>query len=250
MKAFTLAWHETLPSTNAHLRALFEANPALPCGTAAAARVQTAGRGRYSRTWTALPGRDLAFSFLWRGIADPANLPSLLMAAALGVTAALTQFRVAARVKWPNDVWAGRNKVCGILAELLPTAPGQEQAVIAGIGVNVNMDKQTAAQIDRPATSIFIETGQEHPVDAVLDATLQAMLPRIQQWEEGGFEGLRQEWERHALFLGLPITVEDSGKRKSGVLTGFDTHGGLRLRAPGAPEETLLLGDVLGWEQA
>jgi len=280
MDSFQVTWHAELASTNTHLRDRAVADPNLPSGTVIAARCQTAGRGRHNRSWITEPGRDLAFSFLWRGQMPPETLPSLLMAASLAVADALGAFGVDARCKWPNDALARNRKICGILAEFVPrknengggegrasarpqvcnagsgraeARPSQtvfllqnmEQAAVVGIGVNINMTAAEAAAIDRPATSVLIETGKSWPIESVLAAILDRLAGRVAQWEQGGFEGLRRDWERYVVGLGLPVVIEQDDQRKAGVLAGFDTHGALRLRHKNGEEDIVLLGDVL-----
>ncbi len=250
MNSFLVTWHDELGSTNAYLRDCVERQPDLAAGTVVAARCQTAGRGRHNRTWIAGPGRDLAFSFLWRGNTAPESMPSLLMAVSLAVADALGAIGVDARCKWPNDVLARKKKICGILAEFISSAekdvPGAGSlCAVVGVGVNVNMTVEEAVTIDRPATSVFIETGKKTTIESVLTAILERLPRRLAQWELGGFEGLRADWERTVHGLGLPVVIAQEDERKEGVLAGFDSHGALRLRDKSGHEEIIMLGDVL-----
>lgn len=253
MESFQVTWYDELASTNTFLRERVLSEPGLASGTVVAARCQTAGRGRHDRTWIAGPGRDLAFSFLWHGNTTPEDLPCLPMAASLAVADALGVLGVDARCKWPNDVLARGRKICGILAEFVPiqhppVSPfkgGVFQTAVVGVGVNVNMTEAEAASIDRPATSVLIETGKPLAIEAILTAILERLPERVAQWEQGGFEGLRADWERYVSRLGLPVVIEQEGVRKEGVLAGFDAHGAMRLRHQSGEEEIVLLGDVL-----
>ncbi len=99
-----------------------------PHGTLVSAAVQTAGRGRYARTWSAPAGSSLLFSLIVREF--DALLP---------LRAGLAVADVAgpgARVKWPNDVWLDGLKVAGILVEGRPA----EGWAIVGVGLNVALD--------------------------------------------------------------------------------------------------------------
>ena len=109
-------------STNDRARELAAAGA--PHGTLVTAGMQTAGRGRQGRTWTAPPGTALLASLVLR--ASDGLLP---------LRAGLAVADVAgdeARVKWPNDVLVAGRKVAGILAEARP----QEGWTVLGIGVN------------------------------------------------------------------------------------------------------------------
>ena len=45
-------------------------------------------------------------------------------------------------VKWPNDVYLGGRKVCGILSE---SVPGWRERLVVGVGVNVNNSVEGSA---------------------------------------------------------------------------------------------------------
>src|SRR4030095_6395550 len=101
---------DTVSSTNDHARALVREGA--PNGTVVVAEEQTAGRGRAGRSWTAPRGTGLMLSVLW-------ELDELLgLATAVAVCEACeTTTAISCRIKWPNDVWAGDQKVAGILIE-------------------------------------------------------------------------------------------------------------------------------------
>jgi len=164
-------WVDELPSTNTELLARVRANKGLARGTVLAARTQTAGRGRQQRTWQTEPGRNLTFSFLWRGRVSEAWVPSLAQALSLGIATYIEGEGISAAIKWPNDILVSGRKISGILCERLG-AGGDEAIVVAGIGLNVNMTPEEAAKIEQPATSLRIETGAERSVESTLDGLL------------------------------------------------------------------------------
>ena len=195
----------------------------LPDGYVLAARAQTAGRGRYQRRWLVQPGRNLTFSTLLRCQVPPMQLLSLPMAASLGVVEYLEAIGLAAHTKWPNDVLMGGRKICGILAE-------RGAGVVLGIGLNVNMDADEAAAIDRPATSMRIETGCEYAVEAVLDDLLKHLAAWIGRWEQGGFAALREAWGARCANIGEYVEVGEATDRRTGLVLGFGDAGQLLLR--------------------
>src|SRR5208283_1281716 len=80
---------------------------------------QTAGRGRRGRTWFSPPGEGLLFSVLARLPGAPATLPPVALLAGLAVHEAVARAvpGVDVRLKWPNDVVAGKRKLAGVLVE-------------------------------------------------------------------------------------------------------------------------------------
>ncbi len=110
-----------------------------PHGYVLMAREQTAGRGQRGNSWEAAPGMNVTMSVMLR----PQGLPAAAQfaiseAVAMGVVDLLDSLGVdGARVKWPNDIYVGDRKVCGILIEnsLCGTIVGRS---VAGVGLNVN----------------------------------------------------------------------------------------------------------------
>ncbi|MCF7849571.1 MAG: biotin--[acetyl-CoA-carboxylase] ligase [Kiritimatiellales bacterium] len=239
---FNIQWFDQLPSTNAYLRGLADENRALPSGTVIAAREQTAGRGRQNRQWRSAPNRNLCFSLFLRTDAELINIPALTMAAALAVDDLLHDQGISSEPKWPNDVLVGRRKICGILSGHV-ALDGGARGIIIGIGLNINMTAEEAAAIDRPATSILIETGRTADVSQTLEKLFQPLEKRIAQWESGGFEAIREEWTLKAGPVGKPLAVHDGEIGKSGTLAGFGLHGELLLQTANGME-TIWSGDV------
>lgn len=107
------------------------------------ARWQSSGRGQRGNVWSAAPGENLTFSVVMKF--DGGQLPQtraidqfvISEIAALSVVDLLSGYGIEARIKWPNDIYVGNRKICGILIEnslkglMLSTS-------IVGIGLNVN----------------------------------------------------------------------------------------------------------------
>ncbi|MCQ9345463.1 biotin--[acetyl-CoA-carboxylase] ligase [Corynebacterium phoceense] len=84
-------------------------------GTVRLTDLQTAGKGRLGRVWTAPKGSQVTFSVLL--LPDSLDhLGTLPLAAGLAVTDAIP----GTVLKWPNDVLLDGKKLCGILAEAGP----------------------------------------------------------------------------------------------------------------------------------
>ncbi len=241
---FDVHWFEELGSTNAFLKAWLADEPGLPAGTVVAARRQTAGRGRCQRVWTSGPREDLTFSFLVRHDGPVEWLPASLMATALAVSEALDACGLTTSLKWPNDVLVEDKKICGILAEYVADAKAAGHAVVVGVGINLGMDEGRARSIDRPATSVFIETGRKAAPEAVLDQTLVALAHWLADWRRGGFGALREAWMAKAVHVGKWVSVGEGETRRSGVLKGFGEHGEVLLELEEGSVVPILFGDV------
>lgn len=152
-------------STNTYLRGMTDA----PHGTVIAARRQSAGRGQRGNTWESEPDANLTFSILVR----PAGIPpvkqmAISRAVSLSIVRWLDRYLpdgMEASIKWPNDIYVGDRKICGILIEHVLTAGRIERTVI-GTGININ---QKAFYSDAPnPVSLTQLTGLTYPLDSML----------------------------------------------------------------------------------
>jgi BirA family biotin operon repressor/biotin-[acetyl-CoA-carboxylase] ligase len=240
---FEVEWHDRLGSTNAYMKERFIQDSVFKNGTIFATREQTAGRGRSERKWLSAPDTNLCFSLFIETSCALIDVPSLTMAAALGVTEYLNAQLIPASPKWPNDVLVGDKKICGILSERVERSKCPKVGIIVGIGLNVNMSSEEADAIDRPATSILIEAGKAGDLSRTLENLSQSLEYWIGEWENGGFSKLRKTWTEKAGPIGKPLTVHDGPMKKSGTLAGFGDHGELLLQTKEGLE-TIWSGDV------
>ncbi len=192
---------------------------ALPEGAVAVAEHQTAGRGRLGRTWEDAPGDSLLCSVLLRP--GGGRLPQLSLVVALATAEAVEELTGReARVKWPNDVLVDGRKVAGILLEAV------EQAVVAGIGVNVGQaSDELPAAARTPAGSLRSATGRRHDRGALLAGVLLRLELAYDAWRAGGLEPVRGELERRNALQGRPVRVGE----EPGVAAGIAPGGGLTV---------------------
>lgn len=133
----TLIELEESPSTNSHLASI-----ASGCahGTVVCARRQTAGRGQRGNSWEAAQGENITMSLLLRpkGL-HPARQFVISEAVSLAIAGVLRRHLPGCdvRVKWPNDIYVGDSKICGILIENTITSTGINHSIV-GAGINVN----------------------------------------------------------------------------------------------------------------
>jgi BirA family biotin operon repressor/biotin-[acetyl-CoA-carboxylase] ligase len=155
--------------------------PDAPEGALVAAGEQTAGRGRLGRRWLAPAGTSLLCSLQLRPAIASERLPELTGVASLACAEAIAALTgVEPALKFPNDVLVGDRKLAGILAE------AREGRVVLGIGVNVNVPAEELPQeVDRPATSVLLETGRELDRAELLAELLERLERRYDAWLSG-----------------------------------------------------------------
>ena len=147
-------------------------------GAVAVADEQTEGRGRLGRRWFARTGTSLLCSIQLRPSVPGERLPELTGVAARACGEAITALTaLEPELKFPNDLLLGGRKVAGVLAE------AREDRVVLGIGVNVNVaEADLPTDVDRPATSLLVETGRELDRADLLVELLERLERRYGAW--------------------------------------------------------------------
>jgi BirA family transcriptional regulator, biotin operon repressor / biotin---[acetyl-CoA-carboxylase] ligase len=217
---------ESCPSTQALL------DPSMPEGATAVADVQTAGRGRLGRTWEAPPRSALLMSVLLKP-PPRRELPQLALVAGVAVADALELLTgLAVQIKWPNDVMLRRQKVCGILAE------ARDGVVVVGVGVNLT---QRPAELPERGGSLYTTTGLEWPRDEVLEAVLEALGERYEQWLAGGLDAVYDGLGPRDFLRGRQVSVDGT----SGVAELIDRGGRLRISTGHSESVAVESGEVV-----
>ena len=215
--------HDSISSTMDEARR--EAEVGAPEGTVVIAEEQTAGRGRFSRTWVSPKGLNLLFSILLRP--EPASVPRISMASSLAVAKAIQNFTgLVPTIKWPNDVQLQGRKTCGILSESSLEDIGVKYTIV-GIGVNVNFDPRLVPEIADTATSIARELGSPVSRYGLLKAILEEFEPLYLAVNRG--ESLREEWSVLLDTLGRHIRVRWGEQIHEGSAQEVDDDGNLIL---------------------
>ena len=214
-----------------------------PEGLAVVAGQQTAGKGRLGREWWSPAEGGLYVSLLLRPRITPDRLGWFTMVVSLGTAEAIEAVcGVSPDLKWPNDLtWRGR-KLAGVLAEA-SFADGQVSYVIAGIGLNLQMDFALRPDLAQRAVSLREITGRPVPIEPLL----QALLERIDAHYLSLQGGVSPQplWAARLRNLGQTVSVTTSeGKTLVGVAEGVEEDGRLVLRLADNSMLVLSAGDV------
>jgi BirA family biotin operon repressor/biotin-[acetyl-CoA-carboxylase] ligase len=202
-------------------------------GLVLVAERQSTGRGRLGRVWTSPPRAGLTLSVLLRptGV-DITRFGWLPLLAGVALAEAVRRIaEVDAVLKWPNDLLVGGRKCAGILAEVIPPAPGTipaESAVVLGIGLNTTLREH---ELPRPdATSLALAGAARADRDPLLRALLRSLATWYGRWREAGGDaeasGLREAYAFHCATLGRDVRVQlPDGSELRGRADGVDIDG-------------------------
>jgi len=213
----------------------------------AVADVQSAGRGRGGRTWTAPSGVALLLSVGFRPswLAPEsawrlAAVVSLAMAEAAEEIAGLVGGAMG--LKWPNDLvireTATVRKLGGLLGETDGLGGPDPRAVI---GIGVNADWRAAAfppELRATMTSLREVAGSPVDREALLDGFLRRLTVGVENLRRGRFD--QAAWTDRQVTTGHDVTIafaDGSSQRRralgvdatSGALVVADVDHGRRL---------------------
>ncbi|MDP8915677.1 MAG: biotin--[acetyl-CoA-carboxylase] ligase [Pseudomonadota bacterium] len=233
---------EEIDSTNAEARRRAEAGETGPLWIAA--RRQTAGRGRYGRTWDSAP-QNLAATLLTTTAKPPAEAAQISFVAALAVFELAEAYvpRALLALKWPNDVLVDGAKVSGVLVESGPA--GSDLWLAVGVGVNLASHPE---ETERPATHLGAHLSPERARPPSPEEALSELAGAFERWrdiwERNGFAPIRRAWTERAASLGAPVTARLGSETLCGVAEAMEADGALRLRLADGSVRRITAGDV------
>ncbi|MDM5154161.1 biotin--[acetyl-CoA-carboxylase] ligase [Bacillus sp. DX1.1] len=224
----TVYFEESVESTQ-HIAARLAYEGAAE-GTIVVAEEQLAGRGRLSRKWHSPKGTGIWMSIILRPTVPVHQAPQLTLLAAVSVAQAIEKCTgVNVGIKWPNDILIQGKKAVGILTEM-QADPDKINAVIIGIGINVNQKQEHFAdEIQHIATSLAIEVGKPIARAELMQHIFLQMEKLYQEYLKNGFSVIKLLWESYAVSIGKEITARTMKDAITGVAKGITADGVLML---------------------
>lgn len=197
---FDIRYYPVLQSTNETLSAMIISGGADE-GLIIQAGKQTRGKGHGGNTWWSEADKNLLFSILLKpGFLSPQGQFDLSRVFCLALQNLLQEHCRFSAIKWPNDLYAGNQKIAGILIE--NSLQGNRIIYsIAGVGLNVN---QTVFDPAIPSpTSLSIEKGCHFDIPYIF----RELLKHIENWyeklREGKIDEIRQSYLGHLYRRGV-----------------------------------------------
>lgn len=222
-----ILWLPSCASTNSEAQSLIVQNRASE-GCTVITDFQTAGRGQRGNQWEGAAAENLMLSVVWQPtfLAATAQF-RLSQAVALGVhdwAATLLGPAPGLKLKWPNDLYYGDQKLGGILIENSLSGPKIQYSII-GIGINVNQQAFGVAT----ATSFARLTGRMYDRAAQAARLLECLERRYLQLRAGQVSALRRDYlqalyryqETHDFIVG--------GQTVRGQIVGVEEDGRLAV---------------------
>ena len=188
---------------------------------------QFKGVGQFENKWESENGKNLTFSLLLKPLfLNPCDQFLLTQVLSLAISDfLLTQTNKTVSIKWPNDIYIDKNKICGILVKNQLFGSVFEHA-FCGIGLNVNQEK--FPPLPNP-TSLIIETGKEFDLENVLQQVLKHIDFRYTQLKQGKIELLQQDYMKRLLYNGVFAKYIYKGEEVEAKIIDVNDFGHLLL---------------------
>lgn len=236
-----IKWYKTVDSTNTQGAKEAESSPE---GTVWIADFQTNGRGQRGNKWESKDAENLTFTILFKPtFLHPARQFAISEISAIGVCRYLKVKGLNAKIKWPNDIYIGDKKICGMLIE--HSLMGDKLSVsLSGIGLNLN---QTIFNSDAPnPTSLLLEMKNSLPDNFTfnrkeeLSALLGHIFSAYAQLQQGDLEGIENEYLENLYRLNefhkfieiaedapadIPVEKIVQGREITAKIIGIDKYG-------------------------
>ena len=183
---------------------------------------QTAGKGCGTNSWESERGKNLTFSML----IHPTDIPAsqqfrITEVVSVALCEVLEQYIGDVSIKWPNDIYMGDKKICGVLIENRLQGNVIVDSII-GIGLNVN---QTEFVSDAPnPVSLRQLLGREIDREALLHDFLETL--ETVSSSETTYSAYRNKLFR----LGKQAVFSDETGRFEGTIQDVETDGRLLIK--------------------
>lgn len=216
----------SIDSTNRFLKELPRSKSMDIC----CAETQTAGRGRFGRTWYSPFGENIYCSSRWHLDCDLSRLSGLSLVVSLAILAAINDLgiRESICVKWPNDIlWQGK-KLCGNLIEV--NAESNSSAdIIIGVGLNVNSITKAHPLPDKPWCSLYDVIGKYFDRNLLVAYLIHHLHHYLKKFFSQGFTAFLPQWQKVDYLYNKMITVSQPTGPLHGKAHGVNEMGQLLL---------------------
>ncbi len=222
--------YDQIASTNRYL--VEQSQNGAPSGLICLAEYQSAGKGRRGRQWVSPFGHNIYLSLLWRYQCGPSVISAVSLVVGIALIRVLRNLGIdEIGLKWPNDIYWRNKKLGGILVEVSGESEGP-CAVVIGLGLNVFLSVEQAAGITQDWVDL-----SEILADAALPSRnelaariIDELIGIVHRFEQEGIGGYVEEWRRYDCMLGKSVVLQTGNQQISGIVSGIDDSGLLKLQ--------------------
>ena len=221
---------ESVPSTNTYAK---ENVASRPMPSLISANEQTAGRGRHGKTFYSPKDTGLYMTLVFPAPDEECEL--LTPAAAVAVCSVLESVGCVPEIKWVNDIFIDKKKVCGILTEKFSKS-GKEYVAI-GIGINVTTADFPESLDIAGNIHIDVKLGKTEFAEMISKLILEYV-------DEPDNELMLSEYKNRLFILNRNIKYEKNGKEYSAIAIDVNSFCNLVVRRSDDTIDILSSGEI------
>ena len=195
---------DEVDSTNSYVKREWET---LDENTLVVSDYQTKGRGRYGRSFYSPKHEGIYLSYLLKPNFDDIRKTQLVtIAACLGVIDAIEKScDVVLEIKWLNDIYYQKKKLCGILTEASIEMTSQQiQYLVVGIGINLFVQN-----IPDDLKNIMISLNKQIEVHELIATITNCFYKRLTMIETNRIE-LITDYSKRNMLLNQTIVYQQN----------------------------------------
>lgn len=194
-------------------------------GTLIVANHQSAGRGRQGHSFYSPADTGLYMTILLRPKGSLAELLQITLAAGVATCHAIHEVcGIDCQIKWVNDLFIGKKKICGILTEATTDFESQQiDSILVGIGINCK-PSNFPKEIQDIAGSLNQEKINRNQLAA-------SIYKHFMIWKDNlHTDELLKEYKKLSLLLGKQVIYEMNHVKKQGLAYDINKQGNLVIR--------------------
>ncbi len=217
-------------STNLHVSTLLRQEK-LKESFVVLADYQESGKGQGSHTWESNRGENLLMSLLlFPAFLSASSQFRLSMVASLAITDTLDSLGIAAKIKWPNDIFSQKGKIAGILIEHGISGKNISHSII-GIGLNLN--QVVFPEFPVPASSVLLETGEQTIPLELAEKLVRKLEKRYDALEQGENLSIERDYIEKIYLINKLARFFAKGETFEGKIRGVNEFGELQVEKEG-----------------
>ncbi|MFM7766912.1 MAG: biotin--[acetyl-CoA-carboxylase] ligase [Bacteroidota bacterium] len=220
---------DEVDSTNRFAQELLQTSAKVKEGTAILSFYQTSGKGQKGNVWESERRSNmLASVILFPNFLELSSLYLINQVVALSVCKALADHSgYEFKIKWPNDIIFGENKIAGILIE---NSIREKRCTNSIVGVGINLNQEVFKNYVPKAISLRSIT--QKTIDSIPEFTIKWRNILIEYFEmirNGDEQKIIETYSRLIFGLNEKREFEYDGLKTFGIIRGVTKDGYLKM---------------------
>lgn len=194
---------------------------------------QTSGRGRRGKSFTSIKGNGAYFTLYIKDQLDVSDASFITICSAVALRRCLMEkYNFKCDIKWLNDIYYNRKKLCGILTEVTISAEeGCVEDIYVGIGINTLTVDESIKDI---ATSI--EQITSHKVDRnelIANILNYFYIVYEECFKNGKKDQILDEYISYQFIIGMNVEIHNNEEVTDAIVKSINNKGELVVEIDG-----------------